>query len=95
VLPSLTENFGNAAAEAIALGTPAVVTDQCGVATLVTETGMGRVVAVDTHAVIAAIDDVIANGSDPSAAAAALARYAPDAVAAEQLKIYELVRRRA
>jgi glycosyltransferase involved in cell wall biosynthesis len=32
VLPSQNENFGNTAVEAIGAGTPAVVTDQCGVA---------------------------------------------------------------
>jgi len=32
VLPSQNENFGNTAAEAVAAGTPVVVTDQCGVA---------------------------------------------------------------
>jgi glycosyltransferase involved in cell wall biosynthesis len=34
VLPSQNENFGNAAAEATAAGTPVVVTDQCGIAPL-------------------------------------------------------------
>lgn len=37
VLPSQNENFGNTAAEAIAAGTPAVVTDRCGIAPLVGE----------------------------------------------------------
>lgn len=32
VLPSRNENFGNAAAEAIACGIPVIVTDQCGIA---------------------------------------------------------------
>jgi glycosyltransferase involved in cell wall biosynthesis len=32
VLPSQNENFGNAAAEAIAVGTPVIVTDRCGIA---------------------------------------------------------------
>jgi glycosyltransferase involved in cell wall biosynthesis len=32
VLPSQNENFGNTAAEAVAAGTPVVVTDRCGVA---------------------------------------------------------------
>ena len=32
VLPSQHENFGNAAAEAIAVGTPVIVTDRCGIA---------------------------------------------------------------
>lgn len=34
VLPSQNENFGNTAAEAIAAGTPAIVTEQCGIAPL-------------------------------------------------------------
>lgn len=34
VLPSQNENFGNTAAEAVAAGTPVVVTDQCGIAPL-------------------------------------------------------------
>ena len=32
VLPSQNENFGNSAAEAVAAGTPVVVTEQCGIA---------------------------------------------------------------
>lgn len=35
VLPSLHENFGNAAAEAVTCGTPAIVTDTCGIAPLI------------------------------------------------------------
>jgi len=34
VLPSQNENFGNSAAEAVAMGTPVIVTDQCGIAPL-------------------------------------------------------------
>lgn len=34
VLPSQNENFGNTAAEAVAVGTPVIVTDQCGIAPL-------------------------------------------------------------
>ena len=34
VLPSENENFGNSAAEAVAAGTPVIVTEQCGIAPL-------------------------------------------------------------
>jgi glycosyltransferase involved in cell wall biosynthesis len=37
VLPSLNENFGNTAAEAVACGTPVLVTDRCGIAPLVNQ----------------------------------------------------------
>jgi glycosyltransferase involved in cell wall biosynthesis len=40
VLPSVYESFGNAAAEAIACGTPVLVTDQCGIASLVDGAGL-------------------------------------------------------
>ena len=43
VLPSQNENFGNTAAEAVAAGTPVVVTEGCGVAPLLA--GAGIVVA--------------------------------------------------
>lgn len=53
-LPSQNENFGNTAAEAIACGTPAIVTDQCGIAPLVGESA-GLVVPHDSAAMAGAL----------------------------------------
>jgi glycosyltransferase involved in cell wall biosynthesis len=38
VLPSQNENFGNTAAEAVAAGTPVIVTEHCGIAPLLQDT---------------------------------------------------------
>ena len=54
VLPSQNENFGNAAAEAIACGTPVVVTDRCGIAPLV-EGRAGLVVPHECEALVRAL----------------------------------------
>jgi glycosyltransferase involved in cell wall biosynthesis len=57
VLPSQNENFGNAAAEAIACGTPVVVTDRCGIAPLV-EGRAGLVISHECEALIRALDQL-------------------------------------
>jgi glycosyltransferase involved in cell wall biosynthesis len=49
VLPSQNENFGNTAAEAVAAGTPVIVTEQCGIAPLL-ENVAGLVVAHEERA---------------------------------------------
>ncbi len=49
VLPSQNENFGNTAAEAVACGTPVLVTDRCGIAPMV-DRRAGLVVPHDCEA---------------------------------------------
>lgn len=58
VLPSRNENFGNTAAEAVASGTPVVVTNTCGVAELLAA-GAGLVVAHEEAAVAEALGKVL------------------------------------
>lgn len=48
VLPSQNENFGNTAAEAVAAGTPVIVTERCGIAPLLANQA-GLVVRHDVH----------------------------------------------
>jgi glycosyltransferase involved in cell wall biosynthesis len=54
VLPSQNENFGNTAAEAIAVGTPVIVTEQCGIAPLI-EGASGLVARHDVVSIADAI----------------------------------------
>jgi glycosyltransferase involved in cell wall biosynthesis len=61
VLPSQNENFGNTAAEAVAAGTPVIVTEQCGIAPLLADVA-GLVVPHDPGALARAI---IAVTGDP------------------------------
>ncbi len=58
VLPSQNENFGNTAAEAIAAGTPAIVTEECGIAPLLADEA-GLVVRHDPAALSGALKRVL------------------------------------
>jgi len=58
VLPSQNENFGNTAGEAVAAGTPVVVTDKCGIAPLLADVA-GLVVAHDAEAMARALARVL------------------------------------
>ena len=62
VLPSQNENFGNTAAEAIACGTPVVVTDCCGIAPLVDGTA-GIVVSHSEESIRAALMSLLQDDS--------------------------------
>jgi glycosyltransferase involved in cell wall biosynthesis len=65
VLPSQNENFGNTAAEAIACGTPVLVTDRCGIAPIV-DGRAGLVVSHDSGALEAGLEKIL---NDPAFAA--------------------------
>jgi glycosyltransferase involved in cell wall biosynthesis len=61
-LPSRYENFGNAAAEAIACGTPAIVSNRCGIAPLL-DRRAGLVTSYDSGAVARTLKDLLGNTS--------------------------------
>jgi len=61
VLPSQSENFGNTAAEAVAAGTPVVVTEQCGIAPLLADEA-GLVVKHDLQELTEALARILADG---------------------------------
>jgi len=65
VLPSQNENFGNTAAEAVASGTPVLVTDRCGIAPMVNQRA-GLVVPHDCAALEAGLAQIL---DDPALAA--------------------------
>jgi len=58
VLPSQNENFGNTAAEAVAAGTPVIVTEQCGIAPLLADEA-GLVVGHNKAAIARALERML------------------------------------
>jgi glycosyltransferase involved in cell wall biosynthesis len=58
VLPSQNENFGNTAAEAVACGTPVLVTDRCGIAPIV-DRRAGLVVPHDCASLEAGLEKIL------------------------------------
>jgi glycosyltransferase involved in cell wall biosynthesis len=88
-VPSLREPFGTVAAEALAAGTPAVVTDSGGMTEYVTSGHNGEVVPPgDPERLAEALERVLERGDSMSAAARESAvRFAPDRVAREMASV--------
>jgi glycosyltransferase involved in cell wall biosynthesis len=62
LMPSLSENFGNSALEAMAEGTPVIVVPQVGIADSIRESGSGFVVAPDAAAFADAVRQLQEDG---------------------------------
>lgn len=100
VLPSYQENFGIAAAEALAAGLPVIVSDRVGIAPQIAEARAGLVVPVDEEALSAAIELL---ASDPrrlesmgdEAHRLATAQFSWDRTATSLLELYEELRHHA
>ena len=59
LMPSVSENFGNSVIEALAVGTPAIVTPEVGAAELLATSGGGFVVAASARAIADAIQALV------------------------------------
>lgn len=96
VLPSHSENFGNAALEAIARGVPAVVTPEVGLAGAIAEAGCGDIVSADAGLWERALARLLADGDrrrEMGEAGIRMAReeFSWPAVAARMEEVYEAV----
>lgn len=75
VLPSASEGLANAWIEALACGTPLVITDVGGAREVMTRPEAGRLVAREAGAIAAAVRGLLANPPAPEAVAASAARF--------------------
>ena len=72
VMPSASEGLANAWVEALACGTPIVISDAGGAAELVTSPTAGRIVQRTPEAIAAAVQEILAAPPSPSDVAASL-----------------------
>ena len=89
VMPSASEGLANAWVEALACGTPLVITDAGGAKELVTAPEAGRIVARDADAIAAGVRDVLAAGYAPQDVARTVERFSWEANAAALASYYE------
>lgn len=93
VLPSYSENFGIAALEAMAAGTPVILTPEVGLASIVAETGAGLVVDGEPEKIAAAIarllgDAPLRQRMGEAGRDAAARQFSWDAIAGRMEQIY-------
>ena len=89
VLPSASEGLANAWVEALACGTPLVITDAGGARELVKVSQTGRIVARDPAAIAGGVREVIAARYAPEMVAAQTARFSWEANGAALAEYYE------
>ena len=90
VLPSYSENFGNAVVEAMATGTPVLISDQVNIRREISDAGAGRVVECDIGQIADAMAEMLADPdelSERGRAARALAETFRWEKIAERLEI--------
>lgn len=75
VLPSVSEGLANAWVEALACGTPLVISDSGGAREVVGDDSAGRIVARDPQAIAAAVAQLLADPPSRQAVAAHAARF--------------------
>jgi glycosyltransferase involved in cell wall biosynthesis len=89
VLPSASEGLANAWVEALACGTPLVITDAGGARELVTVPDAGMIVERDSGAIATAVRALLANPPAPETVSASAARFSWEANAAALASYYE------
>lgn len=94
VLPSASEGLANAWVEALACGTPLVITDAGGAREVVTAPEAGLVVARNPAAIAAGVRQVLADPPLPEAVAALADRFSWQANAAALAEYYERLLKR-
>jgi glycosyltransferase involved in cell wall biosynthesis len=98
-LPSYSENFGLAVAEAMACRLPVVVSDRVNIQEAISEAGAGRVVSCDAQEIAGAILDLAADPALRERMGIAGSRlvegdFTWDRAAARMIDIYERLARR-